>query len=53
MTRPIQHAEIKTRATEEVRKVADEVFARWGLSLNDAINAFLTSFSRPHARQDA
>ena len=36
-----RRAEIKTRTTDEVKKGATEVDARWGLSLNDAINTFL------------
>ena len=36
-----RRAEIKTRTTDEIKKGATEVYARWGLSLNDAINAFL------------
>lgn len=36
-----RRAEIKTRTSDEVKKGATEVYARWGLSLNDAINAFL------------
>lgn len=36
-----RRAEIKTRTSEEVKKEATEVYARWGLSLNDAINTFL------------
>ena len=35
-----RRAEIKTRTTDEVKKGATEVYARWGLSLNDAINTF-------------
>ena len=36
-----RRAEIKTRTSDEVKKGATEVYARWGLSLNDAINTFL------------
>lgn len=36
-----RRAEIKTRTSEEVKTQATEVYARWGLSLNDAINTFL------------
>lgn len=36
-----RRAEIKTRTTDEIKKGATEVYARWGLSLNDAINTFL------------
>ena len=36
-----RRAEIKTRTSAEVKKGATEVYARWGLSLNDAINTFL------------
>lgn len=34
-------AEIKTRTSEDIKTKATEVYARWGLSLNDAINTFL------------
>lgn len=40
-TTAARRAEIKTRTTDETKKGASEVYARWGLSLNDAINAFL------------
>lgn len=36
-----RRAEIKTRTTDDVKTRATEVYARWGLSLNDAINTFL------------
>lgn len=36
-----RRAEIKTRTSDEVKRDAAEVYARWGLSLNDAINTFL------------
>lgn len=36
-----RRAEIKTRTSDEVKNGATEVYARWGISLNDAINAFL------------
>ncbi len=36
-----RHAEIKTRTTDEIKDKATKVYARWGLSLNDAINTFL------------
>lgn len=36
-----RRAEIKTRTSDEVKRGATEVYARWGLSLNDAINTFL------------
>lgn len=36
-----RRAEIKTRTSDVVKKNATEVYARWGLSLNDAINTFL------------
>lgn len=36
-----RRAEIKTRTTDDVKRGATEVYARWGLSLNDAINTFL------------
>ena len=32
-----KRVEIKTRTTDEVKKGATEVYARWGPSLNDAI----------------
>ena len=41
MARQARHAEIKIRTTIEIRSGAAEVFARWGLSLTDAINVFL------------
>ena len=34
-------AEIKSRSTEKVKADATSVYARWGLSLSDAINIFL------------
>ena len=36
-----RRAEIKTRTTDEVKRGATEVYTRWSLSLNDAINTFL------------
>ncbi|WP_283170966.1 type II toxin-antitoxin system RelB/DinJ family antitoxin [Curtanaerobium respiraculi] len=36
-----RRAEIKTRTSDEIKSQAAEVYARWGLSLNDAINTFL------------
>lgn len=36
-----KNAEIKTRTYADVKSRAAEVYARWGLSLNDAINIFL------------
>ena len=36
-----KRAEIKARTSEEVKAGASEVYGRWGLSLNDAINIFL------------
>lgn len=36
-----KRAEIKTRTSSEVKTRATEVYARWGLSLNEAINTFL------------
>ena len=36
-----RHAEIKTRTSDEIKEKATKVYARWGLSLNDAINTFL------------
>lgn len=40
-TMAVRRAEIKTRTSDEVKREATEVYARWGLSLNDAINTFL------------
>lgn len=34
-------AEGKYRTTEETKEKATEIYARWGLSLSDAINVFL------------
>ena len=34
-------AEIKSRSTERVKADATSVYAKWGLSLSDAINIFL------------
>lgn len=36
-----RRAEIKTRTSDEVKRDATEVYARWDLGLNDAIDAFL------------
>lgn len=36
-----RNAEIKTRTTAQVKSDATRVYARWGLSLSDAINIFL------------
>lgn len=36
-----RRVEIKSRAREDVKSGATEVYARWGLTLNDAINIFL------------
>lgn len=36
-----KNAEIKTRTYPDVKMRAAEVYSRWGLSLNDAINIFL------------
>ena len=38
---PTKDAEIKTRTYGSVKSQAAEVYAHWGLSLNDAINIFL------------
>ena len=38
-----RRAEIKTRTSDEVKRDATEVYARWGLSLNDAIHTSLTN----------
>lgn len=40
-TMPARTAEIKSRSTEQVKADATSVYARWGLSLSDAINIFL------------
>ena len=37
----VRTAEGKYRTTAEVKEQATEVYARWGLSLSDAINVFL------------
>jgi DNA-damage-inducible protein J len=34
-------AEIKTRTYPAVKRQASEIYERWGISLNDAINMFL------------
>lgn len=36
-----KRAEGKFRTTEDVKRRATDVYARWGLSLSDAINVFL------------
>ena len=36
-----RNAEIKSRSTEKVKADATSVYARWGLSLSDAISIFL------------
>lgn len=36
-----KRAEIKSRTREDIKSGATEVYARWGLTLNDAINIFL------------
>ncbi len=36
-----KRAEIKTRTSHRIKADASEVYAHWGLTLNDAINAFL------------
>ncbi len=36
-----RRAEIKTRTSNDIKAEATAVYARWGLSLNDAINTFL------------
>ena len=36
-----KRAEIKSRTRADVKSGATEVYARWGLTLNDAINIFL------------
>lgn len=36
-----KRVEIKSRTREDVKSAAAEVYARWGLTLNDAINIFL------------
>ena len=40
-TMAARNAEIKARSTEQVKAEATSVYARWGLSLSDAINVFL------------
>ena len=35
-------AEVKTRTTAQIKADATAVYARWGISLSDAINIFLT-----------
>ena len=35
-------AEVKTRTTAQIKADAAAVYARWGISLSDAINIFLT-----------
>ena len=37
----IRNAEGKFRTNSEVKKRATEIYSHWGLSLSDAINAFL------------
>ena len=34
-------AEVKTRTTAQIKADATAVYARWGISLSDAINIFL------------
>ena len=34
-------AEIKTRVNPELKKQAQQVYAHWGISLSEAMNAFL------------
>ena len=34
-------AEIKARTTKEIKAAAADVYAHWGITLNDAINMFL------------
>ena len=34
-------AEVKTRTTAQIKADAAAVYARWGISLSDAINIFL------------
>ncbi|MGI6032142.1 MAG: type II toxin-antitoxin system RelB/DinJ family antitoxin [Coriobacteriales bacterium] len=36
-----KRAEIKARTTDKVKREASDVYAHWGLTLNDAINMFL------------
>lgn len=36
-----KRAEIKSRTWDDVKSGATEVYSRWGLTLNDAINIFL------------
>ena len=35
-------AEVKTRTSAQIKADAAAVYARWGISLSDAINIFLT-----------
>ncbi len=37
-----RNAEVKTRTTAQIKAEASAVYARWGISLSDAINIFLT-----------
>lgn len=36
-----RNAEVKTRTTAQIKADAAAVYARWGISLSDAINIFL------------
>lgn len=40
-TKAPARAEIKTRTAPSVKESARNVYARWGITLNDAINLFL------------
>ena len=37
----LRNVEGKYRTSEETKNLASEIYARWGLSLSDAINVFL------------
>jgi len=37
-----RNAEVKTRTTARIKAEASAVYARWGISLSDAINIFPT-----------
>lgn len=37
-----RNTEVKTRTTAQIKADASAVYARWGISLSDAINIFLT-----------
>jgi DNA-damage-inducible protein J len=39
--KPKNRAEIKTRTEPNIKASAADIYARWGITLNDAINMFL------------